>query len=473
MLLKRYARFVGAIMLVASVTSIASLAHAQAGATSSSLPPRADSAQRARASFRLAMAAYEQHDLATARREMLRAADVWPTQQVYLEAAAKLAAMTGDTADAARWLDRLAALGIGSAVRTDTAFRVLGTAPAFVAAAARLDSATVPVVRSRVRLTVDDTTLHPEGVAFDPRHQRWFVGSVRQRHIVAVERDGRAHDFVPRRSDGLAGVFGMAIDSVRRVLWVATTTSPRMEGFTPTDGGRVGVFGYDLDTGRLVRSAWAPRDSSTAHTFGDVAVAPNGDVYASDSEAPWIFRLATGSDSLERFVSHPLFRSLQGMAFTPDGATMYVADYSHGLLAVSLVSRTVTPLGAPQTMTLLGVDGLYWHRGALVGVQNGVIPARVVRFCLDPSGRSVHRLEMLDRNPAVADEPTLATVVGDSLFYVATSEWEKYDDTGKRIANTRLRPVTVLGLALDELPGTGGGGRATVKQRKPAECPSQ
>lgn len=84
MLLKRYARFAGAIMLVASETSIASLAHAQAGATSSSLPPRADSAQRARASFRLAMAAYEQHDLATARREMLRAADVWPTQQVYL-----------------------------------------------------------------------------------------------------------------------------------------------------------------------------------------------------------------------------------------------------------------------------------------------------------------------------------------------------------------------------------------------------
>ena len=111
MLLKRYARFAGAIMLVASETSIASLAHAQAGATSSSLPPRADSAQRARASFRLAMAAYEQHDLATARREMLRAADVWPTQQVYLEAAAKLAAMTGDTADAARWLDRLGRSG--------------------------------------------------------------------------------------------------------------------------------------------------------------------------------------------------------------------------------------------------------------------------------------------------------------------------------------------------------------------------
>src|SRR6476469_3323201 len=447
--LKRCVRCTGAIVLVAVATSIATLARAQAAATSIPLPPRADSAQRARAAFRLAMAAYGQHDLVTARREMLRAADAWPTQQVYLEASAKLAAMTGDTADAARWLDGLAALGIGTDVRTDTVFRALAAAPAFVAAAARLDTATAPVVRSRVRLTVADTGLHPEGIAFDSRHRRWFVGSVRQRRVVAVERDDRTHDFVSPRSAGLAGVFGMAVDSVRRVLWVATTALPRMEGFTPADSGRVGVYGYDLDTGRLKRSAWMPRDSSTAHTFGDVAIAPNGDVYVSDSEAPWIFRLAIGSDSLERFVSHPLFRSLQGMAITPDGATMYVADYSHGLLSVSLASRTVTPLGASGTMTLLGVDGLYWHRGALVGVQNGVIPARVVRFCLDPGRRSVRRLEILDRNPAVADEPTLGAVVGDSLFYVATSAWEKYDDSGQRIAGTRLRPVTVLGLSLD------------------------
>jgi sugar lactone lactonase YvrE len=226
-----------------------------------------------------------------------------------------------------------------------------------------------------------------------------------------------------------------------------------MEGFTPADSGQVGVYGYDLDSGRLVRSAWMPRDSSVTHTFGDVAVAPNGDVYVSDSEAPWILRLANGTDSLARFVTHPLFRSLQGMAITPDGATMYVADYSHGLLSVSLVTRTVTPLGSPRTMTVLGVDGLYWHSGALVGVQNGVVPARVVKFCLDTSGRSVRRLELLDRNPAVADEPTLGAVVGDSLFYVATSAWEKYDDSGKRIAHTRLRPVTVLGVSLESESG--------------------
>jgi len=442
-------RCVGATALVALIACGPTLAHAQLAATSTtSGSARADSAQRARAAYRLAVTAYRQHDLSTARREMLRAADAWPTQQVYLEAAARLAAIAGDTADVVRWLDRLADLAIGNEVAKDTTYRGLAGAPVFAAATARLRAATAPAVRSRVRLTIADTTLHPEGIAFDSRHNRWLIGSVRQRRVIAVERDGSAHDFVPARSAGLAGAFGMAVDSVRRTLWVATTALPRMEAFMPADSGHVGVFAYDLDSGRLARAVWLPPDSATAHTFGDVAVAPNGDVYVSDSQAPWIFKLSVGADSLERFLTHPLFRSLQGMAITPDGATMYVADYSHGIIHVALVSRTATPLGASRGLTQLGVDGLYWHRGALIGVQNGVVPSRVVKFCLDPSGRSIRRLETLDRNPSAADEPTLGTIVGDSLFYVATSEWEKYDDSGKRIVGTRLRPATVLVLSL-------------------------
>lgn len=245
----------------------------------------------------------------------------------------------------------------------------------------------------------------------------------------------------------------MAVDSARGTLWVATTALPRMEGYAAADSGRVGVYGFDLETGRLARKAWMARDSSAAHTFGDVAIAPNGDVYVSDSQAPWILEMRAGSDSLVPVLTHPLFRSLQGMAITPDGATMYVADYSHGLLRVSLASKTVSVLAAPPGVTLLGVDGLYWHRGALIGVQNGVMPARVVRFCLDPSGRSVRRLEVLDRNPAVADEPTLGAIEGDSFVYIATSEWEKYDDAGKRIAGTKLRSAVAVSVALDSPSG--------------------
>ena len=437
------------IIAAAAISVLAPALGAQGDARPVPTAPQADSAALARAAYRRAVTAYRQRDLPTARQEMRRAAEMWPTQQVYLESAASLAALARDTADAAMWLGRLADLGVGNGVATDTAYRALVGATAFDAAASRLSAATSPLARSTVRLTLADTMLHAEGVTYDGRSRRWFVGSVRQRRIVAIDHDGRVHDFVKPAGDGLAGVFGMAMDPVRRTLWVATTALPRMEGFTSSDSGHVGVFGYGLESGRLRRAAWAPRDSSTAHTFGDVVVAPNGDVYVSDSQAPWILRLAAGGDSLARFTTHPLFRSLQGMAITPDGKTMYVADYSHGLLRIDLASRDVSAMRVPANVTTLGIDGLYLHRGALIAVQNGVVPARLVRFCLDADGRGVRRAELLDRNPALADEPTLGTIVGDSAFYVATSQWDKFDDAGRRAAGTTLRPASVLGVALE------------------------
>jgi hypothetical protein len=137
------------------------------------------------------------------------------------------------------------------------------------------------------------------------------------------------------------------------------------------------------------------------------------------------------------------------MAITPDGKTMFVADYSHGLLRIDLASRDVSALRTAANVTTLGIDGLYLHRGALIAVQNGVVPARVVRFCLDAAGRGVRRAELLDRNPALADEPTLGTIVGDSAFYVATSQWDKFDDAGRRAPGTTLRPASVLRVALE------------------------
>jgi hypothetical protein len=411
--------------------------------------PQADSATQARAAYRRAVGAFRQRDLATARQEMRRAAELWPTQQAYVESAAALAGAARDTADVTHWLTRLADLGIGNWTPGDTAFAAFVGHRAFDDAVAKLVAATAPIARSSVWLSLPDTMMHPEGVAYDGRTGRWFVGSVRQRRVVSVARDGKRTDFVAPAANGIAGVFGMAADSARRTLWIATTALPRMEGFSPADSGRVGVFGYDLDSGRLRRRAWAPRDSSTAHTFGDVAIAPNGDVYASDSQSPWIYRLALGADTLRRFLTHPLFRSLQGMAFTADGKTMFVADYSHGLLRIDMPSRAVTPLAVPANVTALGVDGLYLHRGALIAVQNGISPARLVRFCLDAAGHGVRKAEVLDRNTALADEPTLGAIVGDSAFYVATSQWDKFDDAGKRAAHTTLRPASVLGLALE------------------------
>src|ERR1041385_3889591 len=91
--------------------------------------------------------------------------------------------------------------------------------------------------------------------------------------------------------------------------------------------------------------------------------------------------------------------------------------------------------------TSLGGAGIACDRGAIVAVQNGVAPARIMRFVLDGSGTRIVRALVLDRNLPTADEPTIGAVVGKDFVYVANSQWEKYTDDGRRNGTALLAPV--------------------------------
>src|SRR5262249_34331065 len=155
----------------------------------------------------------------------------------------------------------------------------------------------------------------------------FFVGSVRHRKIVRVDRTGRVTEFVAAARDGLWAPLGMRADSARGLLWVATSTVPQMGGFDSTDAGRSGLCAFDLATGALRGRYFVPRDG-VPHALGDVTLSRDGDVYASDSRAPVIYRLRAGSDTLEAFLRSPLLLSAQGMALDRDERTLYVADYA-------------------------------------------------------------------------------------------------------------------------------------------------
>src|SRR6185369_6980742 len=95
------------------------------------------------------------------------------------------------------------------------------------------------------------------------------------------------------------------------------------------------------------------------HALGDVVLTRAGDVYASDSRAPAIYRIRAGADTLEQFLASPLLLSAQGMALDREERTMYVADYARGILRVDLASREVRLVPAADTVLTLGIDGLY------------------------------------------------------------------------------------------------------------------
>jgi hypothetical protein len=136
------------------------------------------------------------------------------------------------------------------------------------------------------------------------------------------------------------------------------------------------------------------------------------------------------------------------MALTPDQRTMYLADYSRGILRIDLASRAVALLPTSDNVLALGIDGLYLVDGRLVGIQNGVAPHRVVRLTLSPGGDSVAAGEVLERAHPRYAEPTLGVVVNHELYYVANSQWERFGDDGRIADSSALLRPTVLRLRL-------------------------
>jgi hypothetical protein len=58
------------------------------------------------------------------------------------------------------------------------------------------------------------------------------------------------------------------------------------------------------------------------------------------------------------------------------------------------------------------------------------------------------RAEVLERGHPRYDEPTLGVLVGDDMYYVANSQWERFGEDG-RVANPEsLEPPVVLRLRL-------------------------
>jgi streptogramin lyase len=409
--------------------------------------PAVDSASVARAAWSRASAALRASDLASARREVDRAAAAWPTQPAYIWGQAVVALRARDTLALRHALTAYADLGLGRDLSVDASLAALTRVAAFDEVTARHAANRTPLARSRVRATLPDSTFWPEGMDVDGRSGRIYVASIRHRTIAELAPDGRfLREVLPRHTKGVGAIPGVRVDAARGVLWATMAGLPQMAGYAPGDSTLHAVLRIRLSDGTIERR-WNLPPSPVGHTLGDVALGPAGDVFVTDSRDPVLYRLRPGADTLEA-MRHPLFRSLQGMAPTPDGRTLFVADYSHGILKIDLAAGSVTRLAEAPLTTALGCDGIAWDRGAIVAVQNGVVPPRVVRFILDDEGARIVRTEVLDRNLPVADEPTIGAIAGGEFVYVANSQWEKYDDAGTLRPEAVLRKPVLLGVPL-------------------------
>jgi sugar lactone lactonase YvrE len=405
-----------------------------------------DSAAVARAAYRSAAAALGTQDLSTAKEQLRRALAAWPTQDAYAFALARVAAAQGDTATSFGALDHSASLGIARDIASDSSFAKLRGSSTFAGLVARFDRNRAPIASSRVHVRLHDDSLFIESLVYDASRGRYFGTDVQRRRVITIDSAGDTETFVdvPRE---LGAPLGIALDPVAHVLWVGTAV-PAFPDERAVDSTRgAALIRVDIGSRAITTTLRLPR-SPGGHVVGDVICSRRGDVYATDSSQPVIYRVARDADTLETWLTHSLFRSLQGLAFSADETALFVADYSHGLMRIDMRSHEVIRIADAAHSTTLGIDGLRMHRGELIAIQNGIPIPRVVRIALDPSGTMVRRFDVVDQNLPEADEPTNGVLVGDTFVYPSHVPWNEHDDAGGVRAGVRLRAPTLLSLPL-------------------------
>ena len=308
----------------------------------------------------------------------------------------------------------------------------------FQALRAQLAAEEVRTPPAPVAFRLTDPRLVPEGIAFDPDGRRFFIGSIAQRKIVASDRVGRVRDF-SHPDDKLDAVLGLATDPRRRFLYAVSSN-----GFE--DSAKVerrnAVLRYDLGRNRLA----ARYDVPAALQLNDVAVAPDGTLYATDSGAGSIYRLRPGDTALAPFGPAQAVAGANGIAVGADGA-VYVA-VSTGIVRLD-ADGTPQRLAQPDSVVTGGIDGLYWHEGDLVGVQNVTNPGRVIRIRLADGGRRIEGLKVLQSHHHRAfDEPTTGAIADGALHVLANSYVRRYLPDGTLKDSDTLSPPIVIAVPL-------------------------
>lgn len=400
------------------------------------------------------------------RRTLEAALAFAPTNPHVLWHLARAQAMTGDATAALATLERLAAQGVARDVAVDTAFATIRTGPAaprFRAVAAQLEAAAAPIVRSDSAFAIPDPDFIPEGIAYDAAQDAFFVGSLRYGGVLRIGRDGVARPFLPGSRTDLAEVLGLRVDVARQRLWLAAFVS---DGAAPRHrdggGGWAELRAYDLRTGALA-GRWPAPDSTRPQLLNDIAIAPNGDAYVTDSEGGALFRLRSGARALARVhggeARGAQFTYPNGLAIASDGRMLYVA-HMEGLTAFPLLDSLV---GQPLRVTMPagisggGIDGLYACGTSLLAVQSLLDFQQVTRFVLERGGRAVTRVEALERRHPRHQAATTGAITDEALYYIANAQLGRLRPRGATAPAST--PASSVVLRLPIAGGCGGGVR--------------
>jgi len=207
--------------------------------------------------------------------------------------------------------------------------------------------------------------LHPESITSDA-DGTLYIGSNPGTIFRALAGEEEARPWIaPDAVNGLQTVFGVLVDDRRGLLWVCSNPAPGQSDARPS------IKSFSLESGELANSY--PLSVEGPAMCNDMTIAPNGDVFASETLGGRILRLPNGGSQFETWGEDPEFASLDGISFGPGGylyanaiqrnTLLRVHRHDDGSFSRAEVLEISQPLDAPDGLRPLDDDRMLQSEG--------------------------------------------------------------------------------------------------------------
>jgi hypothetical protein len=334
----------------------------------------------------------------------------------------------GETREALSLLKECLALREGFDPSGDPAFFGLKGSKEFDDLKEKVHRDFPPVAAARFAFVTEERDLIPEGLAYDEKQNFYYLSSLNRKKIVKIDSEGRVSDFVPGDRYGLLPVLGIRLDPTDGTVWA--------DSFE--EAGRTELLHFD-SAGKLL-GRYSQKDGAK-HGFNDLVLRKNGEVITTDSLSNQVLRFDSRSQAFAPLATHRKLFYPNGIALADDDQTVYVAD-AVGVVKVDLRSGESRDVDPGPRNTLAGADGLYWRKGSLIAIQNGIGSPRVAAFKLSKDGNRVTQTTVLENHTQFTALPTTGAVRGNDFYFIANSQIDNLN--GDKIMDvTKLAAVRI------------------------------
>jgi hypothetical protein len=289
---------------------------------------------------------------------------------------------------------------------------------------------------------IKEKNLIPENISYDPIRKSFLIGSMYKRKISRIGKQSELTDFVRAGTEGMKAVLGMKADVQNNCLWVASIKT----GFVPTDqvndkSWHGGVYQFNLATGKFLWKEIA-KDSTL---FNDLTIDDKSDVYLTGNGS--VYHVDHRTRRLKRFLPVNTFEFPNGI--TTAGKYLFVSN-GNGVSRIDKTSKEIVRLQTPAGTSLEGIDGLYYYKQSLIGVQNGVSPKRIIQALLDENMRAVKNIIVLDSSslPRNLYSPTTGVLVNDDFYFINNAQVRSFNSDGTIFPMDKLNDILIRRIRL-------------------------